>query len=200
MNTPPAPVHDPADNPAAPVLQRIPLSLRMTVYTLLFLGLVLGVLPFLFYHLDHTLLPQLRVEVGPALRRVGWVWFGLSLLAYLGASIVLTTKGKGPFVEFDPPKELVIDGPYRFVRNPVVCALLSTQFGEALAFSSTGILLMFLIFAFLGHRQVTRLEEPLLRQRYGQAYVDYCTHVPRWIPRLTPYRPQPPGAASPETT
>lgn len=189
MDSTPQRVHDPADNPAAPVLRRIPLSLRMILYTLLFLGVVLGVLPFLFYHLDHTLLPQIRIEIGPIGRQVGWAWFGLSLLAYLGAAIVLTTKGKGPFVEFDPPRELVIDGPYRYVRNPIVLALLSTQLGEALAFSSTGIFVMFLLFAFLGHRQVTHLEEPLLLQRYGQAYADYCAHVPRWIPRLTPYRP-----------
>lgn len=198
MDAPPLRVHDPGDNPAAPVLQRIPLSLRMILYTLLFLGVVLGVLPFLFYHLDHTLLPQMRIDIGPLGRRIGWGWFGLSLLAYLGAALVLTTKGKGPFVEFDPPRELVDDGPYRYVRNPIVLALLSTQFGEALAFSSTGIFLMFLLFAYLGHRQVTRLEEPLLLQRYGQAYADYCAQVPRWIPRLTPYRPAVPAGPSSE--
>jgi protein-S-isoprenylcysteine O-methyltransferase Ste14 len=189
-----APIHDPADHRAAPVLQRIPLSLRMIVYTLFFLGMVLVVIPAAFYQIDRFL-PWLHVEIGWG-RIVGYVWFGLSLLAYLAASIVLTTKGKGPFVEFDPPKELVIDGPYRHVRNPVVAALLGTMLGEALAMSSTGIFLMFLLFAVLGHLQVVKFEEPLLRQRYGRAYEDYCRHVPRWIPQLTPYTPAAPAEAS----
>lgn len=175
------PIHDPADHAAAEALGRIPLSLRMIVYSIAFLGLVLVALPAAFYQLDR-LFPAIHYDIG-AFRIGGVVWFVLSLLAYLGASIVLTTLGKGPFVEFDPPKELVIDGPYRYVRNPVVCTLLSAMFGIAWAMSSTGILLMCLIFVVLAHVQVVRFEEPLLQQRYGQAYVDYCARVPRWIPR-----------------
>lgn len=182
--------HDPAHNPAAPVLQKIPLSLRMTIYTLFFLGMVLGVIPFAFSWLD-VFVPSIHREIGPIGRGIGAAWFGLSLLAYMVASYVLTTKGKGPFVEFDPPKELVVDGPYRYVRNPVVCALISTMFGEAIMFSSTGILIMSIVFALLAHIQVTQFEEPLLLQRYGKAYEHFCQHVPRWIPQFTAYQSPP---------
>jgi protein-S-isoprenylcysteine O-methyltransferase Ste14 len=60
--------------------------------------------------------------------------------------------------------------------------------GEAIAFSSTGIFIMFCLAALLAHVQVTRIEEPLLRKRYGQAYDEYCARVPRWIPRWRPSR------------
>lgn len=180
--------HDPANNLAAPTLQKVPLSLRMTFYSIFFLGMVLGVIPFAFSQLDRVF-PAIHRDMGPIGQMIGAVWFGLSLLAYGLASYVLTTKGKGPFVEFDPPKELVVDGPYRYVRNPVVCALISTMFGEAIMFSSTGILIMSVGFAILAHIQVSHFEEPLLLQRYGQAYEHFCQHVPRWIPQFTAYQP-----------
>jgi protein-S-isoprenylcysteine O-methyltransferase Ste14 len=55
--------------------------------------------------------------------------------------------------------------------------------GLALAWSSIGVLLLFLLAMPLAHAQVVLLEEPLLRKRFGEAYVDYCRRVPRWIPR-----------------
>lgn len=162
-------------------LTRIPLWLRMLVYCTVFLGLVLGVLPWVFFQLDARF-PAIHREIGP-LRWAGVIFGGLCLALYLTSSWVLTYRGRGAFVEFDPPTELVISGPYRFVRNPVVAFLLGTILGEAVALSSTGVLFMFCIFLFLAQRQVTRLEEPLLRSRFGQSYVDYCQRVPRWIPR-----------------
>jgi len=188
------PEGDPAHHAAAPVLRRIPLSLRMTVYAIAFLGVVLVLLPWVFLQLDR-LVPAIHVEIGQFWRRVGMVWAGLSFVAYGVSSVVLTTKGKGPFVDFDPPRHLVVDGPYRYVRNPIVATLISTQFGEALALSSPAVLLMAMLFVVVCNVQVIKFEEPILRQRYGQAYVDYCANVPRWLPRLTPYFP--PASSNP---
>ena len=56
--------------------------------------------------------------------------------------------------------------------------------GEAIVVSSTGIFIMFCLFAFLANGQVIHIEEPLLRKRFGRSYEDYCIRVPRWIPRL----------------
>ncbi len=72
---------------------------------------------------------------------------------------------------------------YRWVRNPVAACLVAALLGEALMFSSTGILLLFLTAMLIAHVQVTRLEEPLLRKRFGAAYEEYCRRVPRWLPR-----------------
>lgn len=129
----------------------------------------------------------MHVEIG-WLRLVGAILFVVGLSLYLAASYVLTRRGKGAFVEFDPPTALVVEGPYRYVRNPVVACLLGAMLGEAITLSSTGVLLMFLCFLVLAHRQVTRLEEPLLRKRFGRAYEDYCARVPRWIPRHSSWR------------
>lgn len=184
MSQPPPEVQrlpDPAEHRMAPVLQRIPFSLRMTAYTFAFLGMMLVVLPAAFYQLDRFV-PAVHIDIGAGWW-VGLAWFVASLLGYIYVSMQLTIRGQGPFVEFDPPKKLVVEGPYRYSRNPVVFMLMSTLFGEALALSSTGILLMFIVFCILGSIQVVQFEEPLLRQRYGDEYVDYCRRVPRWFPR-----------------
>ena len=77
---------------------------------------------------------------------------------------------------------------FGWIPLPVVACLLGTMLGEAISLFSTGALLMFLCCVVLAHRQVTLLEEPLLRKRFGRAYDDYCAHVPRWIPRRSPWR------------
>jgi len=163
---------------------RLPLLVRMLVYTVGFLGMVLIALPWAFHRID-IYLPAIRAEVGP-FRILGATLTTVSLALYLGASYVLTHRGKGAYVEFDPPTRLVIVGPYRYTRNPVAATLIATVLGEAIWFSSTGILLMFCAFVVLARLQVTRIEEPLLHRRYGRAYDDYCASVPRWIPRLRP--------------
>lgn len=167
-------------------LRWIPLPVRMFVYGVGFLGLVLGALPWAFHQIDVRF-PVVHVEIG-WFRLVGIGLFVVSFSLYLWASYVLTRRGKGAYVEFDPPTELVVSGPYRYVRNPVVAFLLGTMLGEAMGLSSTGVLLMFLCFLVLTHRQVTHLEEPLLSKRFGRAYNDYRAHVPRWIPRRTPWK------------
>lgn len=167
-------------------LERIPLPLRMLVYGVAFLGAVLVLLPWIFHQIDVRL-PAVHVEIG-WFRLAGVALFVISLALYLAASYVLTWRGKGAYVEFDPPKELVVTGPYRYVRNPVVTFLLGTMLGEAIGLSSTGILLMVCVFVVLVHLQISRMEEPALRKRFGRAYDEYCAHVPRWIPRVRPWQ------------
>lgn len=163
------------------LLNRIPLPVRMLVYGLFFLSVVLGGLPWLAYRVD-AYLPGWHVEIG------WWQAVGVALslvffVTYVWSSYLLSRRGRGAYVEFDPPKEFVASGPFRWVRNPIAGSLVGMVLGEALAFSSTGILLLFVIALPLAHCQVVFLEEPLLRKRFGQAYVDYLARVPRWLPR-----------------
>jgi len=168
------------------VLKRIPLGLRHAVYSVSFLTVVLAVLPWLGYRMDLHF-PCLHVELG-WWRLPGGVLFLACMASYLRCSYVLTHRGMGAYVEFDPPKELVTSGPYRHVRNPVAASLLWASFGEVIALSSTGALLIWCCGAGLAHLQVTRLEEPLLEKRFGRQYMRYRESVPRWIPRIVKRR------------
>ena len=123
-----------------------------------------------------------HVEIG-WLRIPGMIVFAACFVLYVGCSYVLTSRGRGAYVEFDPPKEFVATGPYRWVRNPVAACVVGMLLGEALALSSTGVFLLFVGSLLPAHLQVVKLEEPLLRRRFGQTYEDYLHRVPRWIPR-----------------
>lgn len=153
----------------------------MLVYGVAFLGMMLGLLPWMAHRLD-VYVPAVHREIG-GLRYVGGVVFVLCLVLYVVCSYVLTKLGQGPFVEFDPPRQLVVEGPYRWCRNPVASCILGTILGLAMMRSSTGIFCFFAVLTFLANRQVIRIEEPALRKRFGQAYEDYLRRVPRWLPR-----------------
>ncbi|MBN2448129.1 MAG: hypothetical protein JXO22_15475 [Phycisphaerae bacterium] len=167
--------------PPATFLDRIPLNLRMLLYGTSFLALVLIVVPWAAYRVDVHL-PAWHVEIGWA-RVIGGVLFAAALAVYFAASYVLTTHGKGAYVEFDPPKQFVATGPFRWTRNPIAGSLVMMLLGEAVAFSSTGIALLFVLSLPLAHLQVVLLEEPLLTRRFGADYTRYKGEVPRWFPR-----------------
>jgi len=120
----------------------------------------------------------------------------LGILGYLGALPILTGAsiyfwcawdftfaGRGTPAPIDPPKELVVRGLYRYVRNPMYVGILSILLGEALLFGSSRLFeytAVAFIFFFL---IVVLYEEPMLRQKFGESYREYCEDVPRWIPR-----------------
>ena len=93
-----------------------------------------------------------------------------------------TFAGRGTPAPIDPPKELVVRGLYRYVRNPMYVGILSILCGEALLFASWRLLqytAVAFIFFFLF---VLVYEEQVLKQQFGESYRSYCEIVPRWIP------------------
>ncbi|RMF86259.1 MAG: isoprenylcysteine carboxylmethyltransferase family protein [Planctomycetota bacterium] len=162
-------------------LRRIPLPLRVGFYYLVFLTLILWIVPSLAHAAGLRWLPW-RPDFGAA-RPFGWLLFGVCFVLYTASSIVLTSRGRGAYVEFDPPTEFVASGPYRWCRNPIAACVLGMLLGLGIAFSSAGILVFFALGLALAHAQVVLLEEPLLRRRFGRRYEEYCRRVPRWLPR-----------------
>jgi len=121
---------------------------------------------------------------------MGWVpmILGGSILAWCYCLFLLV--GKGTPWPFDPPKKLVISGPYRFVRNPMEGGFVLILLGEAVLFRSAMLILYALAGVALLHIRELLVEEPALRKRFGQPYEEYCKSVPLWIPRLRPYKEQ----------
>lgn len=89
--------------------------------------------------------------------------------------------GRGTPAPFDPPREFVAVGPYRYVRNPMYQLLA----GFALYIHSGTALLFCLPWLLLAHIFVLLYEEPTLRGKFGAQYEDYCRRVPRWIPSFS---------------
>lgn len=93
-------------------------------------------------------------------------------------------KGKGTPAPIDPPKELVVSGLYKYIRNPMYVGVLLVIIGHFLWFGFWNLLvyatLVFLAFSAF----VIFYEEPNLKQRFGAAYEEYLKKVPRWIPHF----------------
>jgi len=129
-------------------------------------------------------------------RPAGWVNWLAIVPCVVGALIILTCAwdfavlGQGTPAIVDPPKSLVVSGPYRFVRNAMYVGVDLVLLSEAWLFSSIGLLLYALLFVIGFHLFVVFYEEPTLRKKFGASYQEYCRAVPRWIPRLTPWSPQ----------
>jgi protein-S-isoprenylcysteine O-methyltransferase Ste14 len=115
------------------------------------------------------------------------------LLIVVGVSVLLDSfarfamQGIGTPAPIFPTRHLVVQGLYRFVRNPMYAALLLVVTGQALLFGSVR-LLEYAVFIWLcTHLFVIGYEEPKLRATFGDEYQTFCSHVPRWIPRVRPW-------------
>jgi protein-S-isoprenylcysteine O-methyltransferase Ste14 len=125
------------------------------------------------------------------------ILFWLALLpAGVGLGLAIWTVklfvkfGDGTPAPWDPPQKLVIRGPYRHVRNPMITGALLMLLAEAMLFQSWPISLWTVIF-FMGNAiYFPLIEEKDLEKRFGDNYRKYKAHVPRWIPRLRPWNQQ----------
>lgn len=164
--------------------------------------------PTLFAHLrDILLLPVTVTIIIPIfIIERGGSWIPpLLILTILGA-IVLTggimllfytiflfrVQGKGTIAPWQPTQRLIVTGPYRYCRNPMITGVFFILIGESLVFHSGSILIFAGIFFLINTTYFLLKEEPDLFKRFGDAYTIYKKNVPRWIPRLTPWS-QPQG-------
>src|SRR3954469_15316780 len=130
----------------------------------------------------------------PLLGAVPLLWLGVFLIA-VGAPVLLDSfarfawQGLGTPAPIAPPQHLVVTGLYRYVRNPMYVAVVAVILGQAILFGDSRLMtyggLMWLAF----HAFVLTYEEPVLAQTFGTQYEDFRANVPRWIPRLSPWRP-----------
>lgn len=131
-------------------------------------------------------------EFGSALT-VGLVTVG-SLLIVGGLGLLIWTVvlfdrvGKGTLGAgsvLGEPVHLVVRGPYRHVRNPMISGVLCILLGEAAVAASGWLLLWFAMFLTVQLVAIRFWEEPHLIARYGSEYLDFRQNVPRWIPRIS---------------
>jgi protein-S-isoprenylcysteine O-methyltransferase Ste14 len=93
-------------------------------------------------------------------------------------------SGRGTPAPIDAPKRLVVQGLYRYVRNPMYVGVLLVIVGWTVFFWSSAILIYGLGVGMLVHVFVVLVEEPMLEQQFGQAYMSYREAVGRWLPRM----------------
>ncbi len=115
------------------------------------------------------------------------------ILILVGLTLGIATSrlflkfGEGTPAPWDPPKKLVIRGPYRYVRNPMISSVLISLTAEAIYFQSWPLLVWMGTFLLVNVIYFPLVEEKGLVARFGEDYKLYQANVPRWLPRLTPW-------------
>ena len=153
--------------------------LRALTYSALFIGLLLVYLPARVLSRGGIVRPAengVQQVLGLTIATAG------GLLA-LWCILTFVAIGRGTPAPFDPPRRLVIRGPYRFVRNPMYIGAGLALAGAALYSGSFSLLAYAAVFLLATHLLVVAYEEPALRQSFGKEYEAYCSRVRRWWPR-----------------
>ncbi|CCH87240.1 Isoprenylcysteine carboxyl methyltransferase [Modestobacter italicus] len=119
---------------------------------------------------------------------LGWslVLPGAAVLGH--AFVAFAWHGRGTPAPSAPTEQLVVEGAYRFVRNPMYLAVFALLLGQALLFASGGLLVYLVVVGITTDVFVRGYEEPTLRETFGPAYEEFSAEVPRWMPRRTPWR------------
>jgi protein-S-isoprenylcysteine O-methyltransferase Ste14 len=121
-------------------------------------------------------------------RSVGVLLILVGLPGLVDSFARFALHGLGTPAPIAPPQNLVVTGLYRYVRNPMYVAVVAVILGQAILFGD-GRLMTYGVFMWLAfHAFVLTYEEPVLAQSFGAEYEDFRANVPRWIPRLTPWR------------
>ena len=132
------------------------------------------------YHLE---------EFVPWRLAIGVVCFLAGLLLAVLTVRLFPKHGNGTPAPWDPTTKLIVSGPYAYMRNPMITGVVLMLTGEALMLASLAIGIWAVVFLLINMFYFPLSEEPGLRKRFGKEYDEYCKHVPRYIPRLTPWKP-----------
>ena len=108
----------------------------------------------------------------------------LGTIIIIWCSVDMVKKGLGTPAHVDPPKKLIVNGLYRYVRNPIYLGALLVLCGYFLWFGSSLMIPYFLFFVLAYQILITLIEEPILRHTFGKEYEEYCKNVGRWIPKF----------------
>lgn len=152
--------------------------IRGLVYASVFVGFVLVFLP-------ARILEASGVNRPPGM---GVPQVAGMVITLVGAAIVVwcvvsfALAGRGTPAPFDPPRRLVVSGPYRFVRNPMYIGAGLALLGASLFYGSAALLGFTAFFALVTHIFVILYEEPVLSRMFGPAYDAYRARARRWLP------------------
>jgi protein-S-isoprenylcysteine O-methyltransferase Ste14 len=122
------------------------------------------------------------------LRVIGVVFIAAGTFVLLDSFARFALQGLGTPAPVFPTRHLVVKGFYRYLRNPMYVAVVAVILGQAVLFGDVRVLEYALFACFVAHLFVLAYEEPTLRKTFGREYESFCVDVPRWIPRVTPWR------------
>lgn len=152
--------------------------IRALTYASVFVGFVLVFLPARVLQAAGVTPPE---SLGPR-EGVGLVVAAAGGLLAVGCVLTFAVAGGGTPAPFDPPRRLVVRGPYGVVRNPMYLGAALALGGASAVYRSAALAGYAAGFALATHLFVVLYEEPALRRAFGSEYEAYTRRVARWLP------------------
>jgi protein-S-isoprenylcysteine O-methyltransferase Ste14 len=176
-------------------MRRSSAILGSLLFLLLAPGFVVGVVPWWITSWQFSRLSPVIAGV----RVLGAALMAAGVALLLDSFARFAWNGLGTPAPVAPPRQLVVTGLYRFVRNPMYLAVVAAILGQGLLFGNTRLCLYGLGVWAACHLFVILYEEPKLRGSFGSEYQRFSEHVPRWVPRVRPWQEEQgePAAGSP---
>jgi protein-S-isoprenylcysteine O-methyltransferase Ste14 len=122
-----------------------------------------------------------------ALIAAGGVVLAIGLALFVSSLYLFWTRGRGTLAPWDPPRQFVAAGPYRYVRNPMISGVILILVAEALIVRAWPLAEWAATFFVINLIYIPLVEEPMLDARFGDSYLTYKKHVRRFIPRVAPW-------------
>ena len=158
-------------------MSSVGLFLRALVFTVVVPGTVTVLIP------SWILGPERQFpQLWSLTSLVGLVLFTIGAAVYFRCLWEFAARGRGIPLPIDHPKQLVVSGLYRYVRNPMYVGVLMVLLGEVMIFRSRDLLIYTALWFVFVHLNVVIWEERLLRHKFGDSYTRYRDSVRRWIP------------------
>jgi protein-S-isoprenylcysteine O-methyltransferase Ste14 len=138
----------------------------------------------------HNILPDALVQamfVFPGQQAAAFLLDVTGLGLLYSTNLLFIRFGKGTLAPWSPPEKLIIRGPYRFLRQPMISGVILVLMGEFIFLASWAALMWFTLFLLTNLINIPLIEEKALSNRFGKTYQRYREAVPGWFPRLTPW-------------
>lgn len=122
----------------------------------------------------------------PAPTPLAWIELAGGVIACLGLALavscfILFARRRTTIMPSGHPSRLVLDGPYRFTRNPMYLALVLSYVGLCLQLGLLWAVALLPLPWLALQRYVIPFEEARLRNEFGRQYSAYCARVRRWL-------------------
>ncbi len=159
--------------------------LKTLFQTVIFWTLFLLIIPYAIYNMEIALkVPSFHFSYQ---QLVSCSIFLLASILGLSSGVVLAHFGKGTPLPLNGTQLLVINGPYRYIRNPMAVAGLSQGVAVGIWYGSWGVILYVFLGMFIWDRFVRPIEEAYLFNKFGDVYETYRKHIKCWCPSLSGY-------------
>jgi len=149
--------------------------------------LFLMILPYLFLVICPALDERFgldRIEPGAATFIIGGTIMVCGFAFAFWTMSLQLDQGRGTPLPMMPTQELIIDGPFRYCRNPMTLGTILAYLGLSIAAATVVGVALVLVLGSLLITYLKKVEEKELAERFGDQYLEYKQHVPFIVPRI----------------